>query len=497
MYQSSRLIIHNDTAYIDPLIHYLGAVAAQLGLNESETHRICYAVEETLSNSILFDFEPGSQEEIEVQIRLVAAGLKVVISDQGMPRNPFAQMPKSLEQIASEVSFDAINQSDADEITSLSSFVIHKLLDRYSTINRGKLGRSVEMTIFASRDRYSEASTIPQSARQLTTGKFSTIRAACQQDSVAISRLFYKSYGYSYVYDLVYYPERLAQALQSQRIQSLVAVSDQQEVIGHIALMKPYENAVITEWGMAISTHGFRGQGIMSRMIEQIMTIPALSDFQGIFAHSVTNHEFTQKICNAHGFSDVALLLGYAPADISFKNIHNKLPQRESTIISYKLLRPIAPCTLFLPQKHKDIIRMLYRNLGVEIKPHNINPGKLVQNSQIKEMLISSVNVAEIVIEEAGNDILAGIMKSTKKFCIAKVDILYLIINLEDATAVAHINAFEKEGYLFAGIFPWYHHKHSLIMQYFNNLKFDFRLINTFSPTAAALKDYVRQMKTV
>ena len=506
MYQNSRIIIHNDTAYIEPTIRYLSSVGELVGLNQSEIHRICYAVEETLSNSILFDFEEGSVEEIEVAAVRVASGLKVTISDHGLPRDPFMQMPGSLEEIASEVSFDSITKSSADEIESLSSFVIHKLLDRYSTINRGKKGRSVEMTIFASEGRYSEEpietkesigiketgttrepveTKEPEQAR----GSFSCIRPACAADAVSISRLFYKSYDYSYVYDLVYYPERLAEALKSQMIQSFIALSDEEETIGHIALMDPYENAEVIEWGMAISDPKFRGQGIMSRMIEKIMNAPSLSNYEGLFAHSVTNHEFTQKICAAHGFSDVALLVGYASADISFKNIHNTLSQRESTIISYKPLKPIESAPLFLPEKHEGIIKKLYRGLGVEIIPKSItSTDKPPQNSVIKETILSSVNVAEIMIESAGEEITQRIKKSTKKLCISRVDILYLIINLEDATAVAHINSFEEEGYIFAGIFPHYRHKHPLIMQYFNNLKFDYTLIKAYTPLAEELK---------
>jgi hypothetical protein len=85
---------------------------------------------------------------------------------------------------------------------------------------------------------------------------------------------------------------------------------------------------------------------------------------------------------------------------------------------------------------------------------------------------------------------------TTKKFCIAKVDILYLFINLEDTDAVDLVDEFEKIGYIFGGIFPYRHHEHTLVLQYFNNLKFDYSLITSYTPLATELKEYIRELDT-
>jgi len=491
MYTTAKIVIENNLDSIEPLTAFIANVAEQLQLNEKESYRICYAVEESLQKSILFDFEEGERQEIEVIVSRIASGLKVSISDHGIPKNPFKKSIKSVEDIVEDISFESIAKNDSDELDAISDFVIHKLLDRYSYINRGKEGRSIEMLIFASNARIGEESQENESTT--ITGEFSLLRKALHSDMTGISRLFYKSYGYSYVNDVVYYPERLEKAIEKEQLISTVALSTDKRVIGHVALMQPYEDSKITEWGMAISDPLFRGKGIMSQLIEIVMSDADASKYKGIFAHSVTNHAFTQKICAAHNFSDVALLVGYAGSDLSFKNIHNTLAQRESTIISFKTLKPFANRDLFLPPKHAPMIQKLYKGIGVEV--HQKAPSPEIQISpqtQLRDTIISSVNIAEIVLEKVGDDILELLKFTTKKICIAKVDVLYLFINLEDSLAVELVEEFTQIGYIFGGIFPYYHHEHTLVLQYFNNIKFDYKLIESLSPLAKELKEYVK-----
>ena len=76
MYETSKIVIQNNLDSIEPLIAYIQSVAKQLKLNEKERYRICYAIEESLQKSILFDFESESVEEIEIEVSRIASGLR-------------------------------------------------------------------------------------------------------------------------------------------------------------------------------------------------------------------------------------------------------------------------------------------------------------------------------------------------------------------------------------------------------------------------------------
>jgi len=490
MYKTSKVIIKNSFDSIEPLVGYVNSIGSLVGLNKKEMQRLSYALEESLQNSISFDFESGSEEDIEVEITRIASGLRVTISDNGIPKNPFKQSVQSIDEMVKDVSFESVAKSDGDEISALSDFVIHKLLDKYRYINKGKDGRSIEMTIYAS-DKKIQEELEPE--LRVEEDKFELIRIPTKEDITGISRLFYKSYGYSYVNDVVYYPDRLATKIENNSLISKVAISEQNRVIGHIALMQPFEDAKISEWGMAISDPLFRGQGIMSELISKIMHKAKTSTYHGIFSHSVTNHEFTQKICVKYGFSDVALLVGYAGSELSFKNINNDLTQRESTIISYIALKKESQIELFMPKKHEQMIKKLYNGIGT--KAIQKSPSKKVNialKTELTDTIISAINIAEIILKSIASDALELIKYLTKKFSIAKIDIIYLYIDLEDENSIDLVEKLEEIGYIFGGIFPHYHHENALVLQFINNIEFDYSLIHSYTPLAKELRDYVQ-----
>ena len=490
MYETGKILMRNTLEGIPPVIAYLQRAAELLGLNERECYRIGYALEETLQNTIRFAFEADEEAEITVTVSRVASGIEVIVEDQGMPRDPFLQSPQSIEELADEASFEKLKEENGDRIVAISEFAIHRLLDHYRYRNLGKQGRRIEMLLYTHSARVTEE---PETEAQIVpSGRFERIRFAEHEDIVGIARLFYKSYGYSYVNDIVYYPERLEESIRSGSLISAVALSTEGRVIGHIALMQPYEGATITEWGMAISDPAYRGQGIMSRLLETIFERVESSGYEAVFAHSVTNHAFTQKICQAHDFADVALLLGYASADLSFKKIHGTLKQRESTVISYKVLRPFKSPALYLPSRHKELITDLYAGIGVTLQNAPSSPeSERPAHSQLQESVVTALNIAEIVLECAGADLPDHLGQLTRKLCIAKLDLLYLFIDLEAPEAPEAVAEAEALGYFFAGIFPRYHHRHSLVLQYLNNLAFDYETIVTLSPISEKLKTYL------
>jgi len=491
VYETSQITIENNIDSIEPIIAYLRVVATSLGLNEKERYRICYALEESLQNSILFGFEADDTESLHVSINRIASGIEVIIKDHGIPRDPFVQTPTSIEEIANELSFEEIALNNGDQISALSDFVIHKILDRYRYINLGKEGRAIEMVLYASTGRIVDDEQGKSTALS-SHDTFSQIRFTQADDITGISRLFYKSYGYSYVYDAVYYPERLSKLIEKGALISGVALSQHEQVIGHIALMEPFSGAKITEWGMAVSDPLFRGQGIMSQLIEQTMHKAFASHYAGIFSHSVTNHAFTQKICTAYNFSDVALLVGYAGQEVSFKKIHQKLTQRESTIISFKSLKLPSEISLYLPPQHANMITKLYDGIGITLKTLKSDE-KLTPHlkSELSDTIVSSVNIAEIVLNRVGNDILQELQNTTKRLCIAKIDIIYLFIDMQDSQTAILTELIEPHGYFFGGIFPHYHHEHTLVLQYVNNLCFNYEKIMSYSSLATELKKYI------
>jgi serine/threonine-protein kinase RsbW len=62
-----------------------------------------------------------------------------------------------------------------------------------------------------------------------------------------VSKSVYKTYGYSYPFEYVYYPEKIIALNEGGKIHSAVALADESEIAGHCALHYWDENPQIAE----------------------------------------------------------------------------------------------------------------------------------------------------------------------------------------------------------------------------------------------------------
>ena len=483
MFPVCKLIIRNNYLYVTHSAALLVSVARSAGLSDNEVFRIQYALEETLTNIIESSFDEDEIAEIEIVISHIGGGIEIVIRDKGLPFNPFRK--KELDP--SDLSYDLSQQA-------ISEHLIQKLVDSAVYNNLGKAGKETRLVLYSQNSRIdnlidNQKEAVPE---PVTGDSFGKIRFVEPKDAYSLSALFYKSYGYSYVYELVYFPERILHHIKTGKMHSVVAVSKSDTIIGHIALNEPDSSKVITEWGMAVSDPAYRGQGIMNQYAEFILKHAVDLGYKGIFGHTVTSHTFSQKMSAKYNFVSCALLTGFLPS-ISFKKISTGPEQRESAFVDYKYIDKPENASLFLPAKYRDIITEIYGNLGVSLTP--LKPDTDCEyhpEQKISEEVVSSFNSIRFYIHQMSADTVSEIKKNTKHYCNNKIDNLFLYLNMEDKVSMSKIGQFEELGYFFAGIFPYYVFPHTMILQYINNNVYDYEKISGYSPLAKKIKELVK-----
>ena len=161
------------------------------------------------------------------------------------------------------------------------------------------------------------------------------VRALRPAEAIEVSRCAYKSHGYTFFDDHIYYPDRLIELCDSGQMISAVAVTKEQAFMGHGALVYPYLGARIAELTFLFVNVEYRGQGCGNRLTEYLFTVPKRYPLDGIYAYAVTNHIFTQKVLVKFNFGDCGLLLATSPATWMFKGIEEST-QRISVILSYE-----------------------------------------------------------------------------------------------------------------------------------------------------------------
>ena len=149
-------------------------------------------------------------------------------------------------------------------------------------------------------------------------------------EAAAVSRLFYRAYGYTYSIDAIYYPEKFARLVQERKIVSVVTVTDDDQIVGHVALIREDPEERIAEAGMATVQPDFRGQGCQNVMIGRLVEEARKAGLMGIFSKATTEHIYAQKAGLKVGFRRCAVAIGVIPADRTYKGIHEVLSQRGS-----------------------------------------------------------------------------------------------------------------------------------------------------------------------
>ncbi len=72
----------------------------------------------------------------------------------------------------------------------------------------------------------------------VTTGKIDfEVRRMMLEEAIEVSRCAYKSHGFSFLDDHIYYPERLVEMNRKLEMISAVAVTSENDLMGHAALV--------------------------------------------------------------------------------------------------------------------------------------------------------------------------------------------------------------------------------------------------------------------
>lgn len=476
------------TAAIACAQHTVQWFVEQARMQERQRFAINLAIEELILTLLHYAFEDGREEgELELTIELRPTVLIVEVACRAMPFD-LSLVPE----------YDP--EASPDD-ASLSVLLLKHMVDRYHLHNEGKDGCRIELEWLRPFTHVVEMEepARPQAAGdagQAIASPVAEIRRLHEEEALALARLVYRSYGYSYVSDYLYYPERIVDRLREGRLHSWVAVSEDGELAGHAALMQSGSEAVAVEWGIGVVDPRWRGQGLLKRISVEVMNHAAETPASVLFVHAVTNHPHTQKSGLELAMQPTALFLGFAPASLEFRHIHDKLSQRESTFIAVRLLKPLPPHPVHLPPRHADLLRRVAAGAGIpltEAGPAAASARPLPATSTFDTMIEPAVNVAIVNLTQVGEDLAAALSAERRRLCREKVDVIYLNVDLSDVWATHAVNTAEAAEFFLAGLTPMQPWPYTLTLQYLNNLEFDYDAIHAVGELARNLKEYVRQ----
>jgi len=180
-------------------------------------------------------------------------------------------------------------------------------------------------------------------------------------DAVSMARCMYRSYGYSYGNDFVYYPEKIVELIKSKLLHSCVVFNPEAELIGHLAMILDTPDAKVDETGMAVVDPRYRGHGIFNKTKLFLINYAKKHNISGIYSEAIAVHPYTQKGNISIGAHETGFLIGFTPSTMFFKKIESRQRTKRQTTVLFYLKLNDKERTVYTPFHHKAMIKKIYK----------------------------------------------------------------------------------------------------------------------------------------
>lgn len=477
----ARVRVLAQLEFMPAILGLVREVSSTLGLELSSAKRLELIVEEACVNVIEHAFDPGETGFFDVMIQRRPGQVAVAVEDQGLP-------------------FDFRKFEDEEE-SGLGVVLMKAFADEVNFLSLGRRGKRVELVknlpfkdIDAYISREEKENVLPPSP--VTRDIPVTIRLMQPHESVNLARCVYRCYGYTYVSEHVYFPDRVKELIENDLMVSVVGVTPEDEIVGHAAMVVDRPDSRIGETGQAVVDPRFRGQGLLKKLGVMLSEHALEKGMHGTYTEAVAVHPFSQKAVISRGAKEAGIFLGFTPATMHFKKIQEKERQKRSTaVLFYTPLNEAGALDVYPPFHHHTMISRIYEGMGVK---RNIISAKQLEAkrepSGLSRMDISvktEASRAFLKVLEYGADFESLVKFRLKELCARRIDLVYLDLPLTDRITPWMCASTEVLGFFFAGIIPDTLDGDVLRLQYLNNVLIDHEGVQIASDFGKELYDYI------
>ena len=444
------------------------------GLWPEDAARFSLALDELVTDVVLFSFRQ-SEGEFEITFRRDMSKVEAVIRDYGEPFD-FEKYTYDPEKVLKEGNFQGAGLE-----------LIKHLADDFIFLNRGRDGKEFRIV----KDIVSEhiADIIPEEEIKIEEPPSDVdyrIMDITPDHAEDISKLIYRNYGHTYVKEEMYFPKKIALALERRDKFGVVVYSNDDEIAGNFAVLKTTDSR-IGEIGEAVVAVSHRKRGLMTWMLEELIKKSSDRGILAIFGEAVTVHDISQRVNLKFDMQSTALLLATFPA-AKYMGIIEDYPQSISICIDFLMLNSEKEVDVYLPPEYADILKEIYGLLG--IKPNNLRKTKTENRAYTDYYIHIDYDYRNglMVIRKYGDDFRKVVMETVKILKAKKLGSIYLDLPLHEPETKSIIPELKKMGFLFAGLMPLFHKEKDYLRMQIPFVPIDLKHIVVFSDMSKKIK---------
>jgi serine/threonine-protein kinase RsbW len=445
-----------DPELLSVVVDFVRKTALQLGLKNKAAEQLDRAVETVCRNVIEHAFDPDQEGQYDVEILRRPGRVVIAVEDRGLP-------------------FDYARLRDGGD-TALPEMLHHHFADEMRFINLGRGGNRVELIKHLPHADVREH--LPETEHRQTLRAPAApedieleIRMMHPEESFELSRCVYRSYGYSYDWDYVYYPDRIRELQESGLMRSCVAVTSGGEFVGHLAVRVEHPASPVGEAGQAVVDPRFRGHHLFPRMKTFMAEQAKNVGMYGLYSEATAVHPYSQRGNLNLGARETGFLLGYIPASVSYKEIgEDRAGRRGSVALFYMRTNPEPARAIYPPAVYREEVRRIVEHNGLHRTEEDGSDAEVLPASRMSVDVRRDHNLAFLNVEEPGADLQELVRVRLRELCLHRVDCIYIDLPLSHPAVQSAGARLNELGFFFGGIIPELRDGDVLRLQYLNEV---------------------------
>src|SRR5215212_244675 len=482
--QIAHVTVRAEANFLTPLVSFVGHTAERLGLGGKEAGHLKQAVEKVCRNVIENAFGPDDDGRYDVHVLRRPGKLVLAVEDQGLP-------------------FDYTPLQDAGD-RNLAQMLHQSIADEVRFVNLGRRGNRVELVKHLPHADVRER--LPEEEHHATLNAPAAsedvpieIRMMRPEESFELSRCVYRSYGYSYDWDYIYYPEKIRELQEKGLMRSCVAVTPGDEFVGHLAITLEHPGSRVGEAGQAVVDPRFRGHHLFPKMKTFMAEWAGNAGMYGLYSEATAVHPYSQR-GNLHlGARETGFLLGYIPASVSYNQIgEERKGRRGSVALFYMRVKDEPEREIYPPAPYVEEVRRVVEHSGLRRVIGEV-PDPMLQPSRMSVGVRQDHNLAFVRVEEPGADLEELVHRHLRDLSLHRVDCVYVDLPLSHPATQRSAAGLNNLGVFFGGIIPEAHPGGGdvLRLQYLNNVEIEAGDVSTASDFGEELLGLIFRQNTL
>ncbi len=357
----ARLEFPAAELFLGPAVDFAVSFARQLGCGASEQKKLAHVVQSALGAVMQNNAGGKSEAPVTLEFSESAGKLVIEIINRGVPL------------LLNDGRKNALNAAYFAQFHEAA-----KHADKISLENFGRKGQWLTIESGLGPQAAAKALSLPGVAPTLAIPEDETITVRLLEsgEEEALSRLFYLVYGYQYINELVYYPEKIQALIAAGEMISIVAVRGNGRLVGHVGLVRKNSAPVVYEAAMGVVDPAVKSRGLFRLLFKRTMEQVRATPMHYCFIDFVTNHELTQKHVNQYGVCELALFAGCQTSRTQANLAKLGLGEDPVGMDRYSLLTAIIPqvaqpfgALATLPESLCSSLGFLLKPLGLRSTP--------------------------------------------------------------------------------------------------------------------------------